>query len=242
MEKKNKIILAIVIISVIIVIIICGYSIYKHNDRKVLSDTEKFKNEYEVFNGLVNSSNDKNYLEVNIDTSNDIIYKTDEEILEVLESDDAIIYFGFANCPWCRNIVEPLLNASSKKKMKVYYVDIYEIRDAYIISENSKPKRTKKGSAAYYKILEFLDDNLEEYYINSEDGNKYDTGVKRLYAPTVVAVSNGKVTGIHEGTIEEQTDPYTELSSEEKNKLEDIFLKLMDSIKEVNTCTEKDAC
>jgi len=242
MEKKNKIILAIVIISVIIVIAICGYSIYKHNDRKVLSDAEKFKNEYEVFNGLVNSSNNKNYIDVNVDTSNDIIYKTDEEILDILKNEEAIIYFGFANCPWCRNIIEPLLSASNKKKIKVYYVDIYEIRDAYIISENTKPKRTKKGSNAYYQILDFLDDNLEEYYINSEDGNKYDTGVKRLYAPTVVAVSKGQVTGIHEGTIEEQTDPYIELSSDEKKKLEDIFIKLIDSIKEENICNEKDAC
>lgn len=44
----------------------------------------------------------------------------------------------------------------------------------------------------------------------------YDTGVKRLYAPTVVGVKDGKVVGIHVATVESQTNPYEVLTDKQK--------------------------
>ena len=72
----------------------------------------------------------------------------------------------------------------------------------------------------------------------------YDTGVTRLYAPTVVAVKDGKVLDLHESTLDSQTDPYVALTGDQKDELTDIFQKLMQKIKDNKTvCSDSDdAC
>lgn len=242
MEKENKIYLVVIVLCTIAVVGLCGFAIYNHKDIED-SDAIKFKNEYEAFNGLVNESNDKNYMVLDIDSNNPFVYKTGKEILDVLKEETAIIYFGFASCPWCRNVIEPLVNATKEKKVsKIYYIDIYDIRDTYRFDGNVVPKQTKKGTDAYYSILKFLDKNLDKYYVKDDSGNMYDTGVKRLYAPTVVGVKNGEVVGIHEGTIEAQEDPYVSLTEEEKEELKDKFIEIIDKMNEEEMCDGKDAC
>lgn len=242
-SKGNKICLITIAICTVLVIAFCGFIIYKHKDKDV-SDNIRFKEEYEAYNGLKNESNNKDYLEVSIENENPIIYKSPKEILDVLKEEYAVIYFGFASCPWCRNVVEPLLSAAKEKNIdKVYYVDIYDIRDSYELDGTIFPKQTKKGTDAYYEILKFLDDKLEKYYIKDENGNMYDTGVKRLYAPTVLVVSNGSVKGLHVSTIDEQKDPYEKLTDEQKEKLKNIYVEMMKEIeKKLETCDGKDAC
>ena len=127
---------------------------------------------------------------------------------------------------------------------KVYYVDILDIRDTYKFSGSIEPEQTKKGTDAYYEILEFLDDYLEEFYVKDDAGNMYDTGVKRLYAPTVVGVKDGKVVGIHVATVESQTNPYEVLTDKQKDELKSIYKKMIEDVnkKENSTCTDKKSC
>ncbi len=241
MEKNNKIYLIIIILCTILVVGLCVFAIYNHKDVKI-SDAIKFKEEYEAYNGLVNENNDKNYLKLNIDSENPMIYKTGKEILDVLKNETAIIYFGFASCPWCRNTITPLLEAAKEEKIdKIYYVDIYDIRDTYKFTGSIVPEQTKKGTDAYYSILKFLGNNLEEYYVKDDSGNMYDTGVTRLYAPTVVAVNDGKVTSFHDGTVDSQKDPYIALTDSEYKELKKIFVDLIETTKENSVCTE-DGC
>lgn len=243
MSKSNKICFIIIAICTIAVIGICAFEIFNHKSNEK-TDSARFKEEYEAYNGLVNENNNKNFLEVEIPKENPIVYKTGKEILDVLKNENAIVYFGFSSCPWCRNVIEPLLSAAEEKKTeKVYYVDIYDMRDTYVFNGNIIPEQTKKGTDAYYDILDFMGKNLEKYYIKDEAGNMYDTGVTRLYAPTVVAVSGGEVKSMHVGTLDEQTDPYEGLKKEEKEKLKNIFIDLIKSIdKELETCSGEDAC
>lgn len=231
----------VIFVCAALVIGLCGYAIITHKDEKI-SDAIKFKNEYEALNDVVNEATDNKYIEVNIDEENPMVYKTGKEILDVLKNEDAIIYFGFAACPWCRNAVPVLLDAAKELNVdKIYYVDILDIRDTYKFSGSIEPEQTKKGTDAYYEILKFLDKKLEKFYVKDEAGNMYDTGVKRLYAPTVVGVKGGKVVGFHESTIESQTDPYKLLDEKGKSELKNEYKKIIESVNEKNNvCKDKD--
>ena len=241
MEKSNKIYMIVIFVCAALVIGLCGYAIITHKDEKI-SDAIKFKNEYEALNDVVNEATDNKYIEVNIDEENPMVYKTGKEILDVLKNEDAIIYFGFAACPWCRNAVPVLLDAAKELNVdKIYYVDILDIRDTYKFSGSIEPEQTKKGTDAYYEILKFLDKKLEKFYVKDEAGNMYDTGVKRLYAPTVVGVKGGKIVGFHESTIESQTDPYELLDEKGKSELKNEYKKIIESVNEKNNvCKDKD--
>ncbi len=243
MEKSNKIYLTIILVCTVLVVGLCVYAIVNHKDIK-LSDAAKFKEEYEALNGLVNESTEEEYINVKIDEDNPIVYKSGQEILEVMDEEDAIIYFGFSTCPWCRNAVPVLLEAAKELDVeKIYYVDILDMRDTYKFSGSIQPEQTKKGTDAYYAILEKLDSKLEKFYVTDESGNMYDTGVKRLYAPTVVSMSGGKVKGFHVATVESQTDPYVALTDEQKEELKDAYKELINALYEKDeTCKDEKAC
>ena len=72
----------------------------------------------------------------------------------------------------------------------------------------------------------------------------YDTGVKRLYAPTVVGVKEGKVVGIHVATVESQTNPYEVLSDKQKDELKSVYKKMIEDVnkKENSKCIEGKPC
>ncbi|MEF2663025.1 MAG: hypothetical protein U0M92_01740 [Bacilli bacterium] len=243
MEKSNKIYMIVIFVCAALVIGLCGYAIITHKDEKI-SDAIKFKNEYEALNELVNENSDEKYVNVEISEKNPIVYKTGKEILEVLKNEDAIIYFGFAACPWCRNAVPVLLDIANEMNVeKIYYVDILNIRDTYKFSGSIEPELTKKGTDAYYEIVKFLDKYLKKFYVNDDAGNMYDTGVKRLYAPTVVGVKNGKVVGFHEATVESQTDPYEVLTDKQKEELKKEYKTIIEAVnKKDNVCKDNTAC
>lgn len=243
MDKNNKIYLIIIVVCALLVMGLCAYAIINHKDVKV-TDAIKFKEEYESYNGMVNEYTDKNYLEVNIDRENPIVYKTGKEILDVLKEEDAFVYFGFASCPWCRNAVTPLLDAAKEMNLKtIYYVDIYDIRDTYKFTGSIEPEQTKKGTDAYYAILKFLGKNLEKYYVKDDSGNMYDTGVTRLYAPSFVTVKNGKVLDFYTGTVESQADPSVELDDKQKEELTNTFKDMIEKLqKKENVCKNEEGC
>ena len=243
MEKSNKIYLGIILVCTVLVIGLCVYAIATHKEEK-LTDALKFKKEYESLNEVVNENNEKQYMEIFIDEENPIVYKTGQEIVEIMKNEDAIIYFGFATCPWCRNAVPVLLDAAKELNVdKIYYVDILDIRDTYKFSGSIEPEQTKKGTDAYYNILKILDKKLDKFYVKDEAGNMYDTGVKRLYAPTVVGVKNGKVVGFHEATVESQTDPYIVLTDKQKEELKKEYKTIIEAVnKKDNVCKDNTAC
>ena len=242
MEKSNKICLTIILVCTVLVVGLCVYAIVNHKDIKV-SDAIKFKEEYELLNGLVNENTEEEYLTVEISSDNPIIYKSGQEIVDIMENEDAVIYFGFSTCPWCRNAVPVLLESAKELEVEtIYYVDILDMRDTYKFSGSIKPEQTKKGTDAYYKILDILDSKLEKFYVTDEAGNMYDTGVKRLYAPTVVSISKGEVKGFHVATVEDQEDPYTSLTDKQKEELKDSYKELINALKDNTTCKDDKAC
>ncbi len=186
------------------------------------SDASKFKKEYESLNGKENDKG-RDYVEITIDKDNPIVYADIDTLLEVIDG-NGIIYFGFAECPWCRNALPVLLEAAKEQKVEeIYYYDIQDIRDTLELVDG-KITTVKEKSEDYKKIYDALYDSLNVY----EGLN--DNTIKRLYAPTVVFVKYGKVVGLHESTVESQVDSSVPMTDSQKAELKNIYLE---GIKEV---------
>ena len=215
---KKTIKLFVIIIGVLL-ISACGTKESKTNDAK------KFKEEYESLNGGVSSSG-KDYLEVEIDEDNKVKYSSIKDIIKVLESGTGVIYLGYPECPWCRNVVPVLMRASNNTGIEnVYYLNMHDVRDKMEVDSNGNVVTVEEGKEGYKDLLEKLDSILSEYTVKYDDGKEYDTGEKRIFVPTVIFVKNGKILDYHMDTVESQTDPYVGLNEDQEMELYDIYVK-----------------
>ena len=208
------------------------------NKEKELDDSVKFKEEYESINGEV-SYGENTYRELSIDKDNPIIYKSAKDIVEMIDNKETfVVYFGFSTCPWCRSVINNLINVSKDLEIDtIYYVDVKEIRDVMKLDEENAVYIDKEGTKDYYNLLFRLNDVLEDYTLTDKDGNEINTNEKRIYAPNIVAVIEGKATKMTTGISDMQEDAYMELSDE-------INIDSYDMIKCVLECTkeEKEVC
>lgn len=187
------------------------------------SDAFRFKKEYESLNGKENEKG-RDYVNVSIPEENPMVYADLDTILNVIET-EGIIYFGFDECPWCRNALPVLIEAANEKEVeKIYYYDIKEIRDELELNEDGSITTVKEKSEDYQKIYDALYDSLSVY-----DGLEDET-IKRLYAPTVFFIKHGKVVSMHESTVESQVDPSVPMTSDQKLALKSIYLKGIDEV------------
>jgi len=208
--KEKKLLL--IIASVVIILIISLIIILSNNEPLIGSvknpDGEKFKNEYEKLNEEL-TEDGKNYPEVKLPENNLIKYSTTKEILSIFENQkDAVIYFGFPTCLYCRSAIEVLCNTAKNTELKtIYYLDI-ETKDK-----------------DHDKLLKTLGDELV----------KTKKGKKELVAPLVIFVANGRVVSYNKGTLFSQEDPYTELDKSQVEGLSEIYKygirDVVDSIK-----------
>ena len=233
---KKKIFFVVLIILAAVAFIF----IHKINSDYKKTDAYKFKTEYESLNGAENDYG-KKYRSLKINKKNRIIYSTAKEIVEKTENKDTfIVYFGFSKCPWCRSMIENLVDLSIANGMDIYYVDVLDIRDT-IEMVDGELKTTKEGDKDYMKLVELYGDVLSDYTIKNGD-EKISAGEKRIYAPNVVAVVNGEAKEMVEGVSEELEDPYGEITEEMNSasikQLECIFK----CIEEAGICTGPAAC
>lgn len=236
MKKKLMIILFLILIAGLIFGVI-----YSRTERKKDTDAYKFKLEYESLNNEDNG-NGKKYRELSIDENNKIVYSSAKEIVKKMNNNETfVVYFGFNKCPWCRSMIENLIELSNSYDQEVYYVDVLEIRDKFEVVDGEL-KNTVEGDKSYMKLIEMMSDVLTDYKVTDSEGQEYDTNEKRIYAPNVVAVVNGKATKMVEGVSEKLEDPYGKLTKEmikdSKKQLDCIFKCL----EETGVCTKKGAC
>lgn len=208
------------------------------------TDAIKFKEEYESLNGTKNESNGKEYRTISIDEDNPFIYSTAEEISKKIDDKETfIVYFGFKECPWCRSVLEELVEVAKKNNIeKIYYVDVKEIRDVKEINEDGNINTTKEGTEGYNSLIEKMSNVLEDYTLTNENDEKIEVGEKRIYAPNVVAISNGKALQLETGISKKQTDGYQELTEEMKKETYNSFKCLIKCIEEDQTTCKKDMC
>lgn len=234
-RKKICIVGGIVVLALVAVLTwYLGFSSTK------VSDAEKFKNEYEALNGETSKSGNT-YQTLNISENNRIEYNTMGEIVDILKSGTGLIYIGFPNCPWCRNAVPVLLDAVDCSCLeKINYLNITDLRDVYELKDD-KIEKTKDAPKEYYELLEILDEYLKEYSLEDGTGKSVEVGEKRVYVPIVIGVKNGKIVGVHNGTVElkDYQTPYDALEETQKVELEDAYTQIIDDVtKEQTTCNE----
>ena len=198
-NNKKKIILILGIVLVIILLII---GINRLNDKDELigvtqnPDGEKVKEEYEKLNNT-ESEDGKLYPEVILPSNNIIKYSDVNEVLKIFNNkEDAVVYFGYSTCLYCRSAIEVLCNVASSTELEtIYYLDVEDI------------------TAEYNELM----NALGEKFTIVEEGNS------RIYAPLVIFVVNGKVISHNKGTLFSQEDPYSELNEYQIEGLSEIY-------------------
>lgn len=234
MKKKLYILL------VIVLLIGAFFIYYKVNVIDKNTDAYKFKVEYESLNNKESYGNNK-YRELNIDKDNMIKYSSAKEVLDKINNNESfIVYFGFAKCPWCRSMIENLLSLAKQNNEVIYYVDVLEIRDTLEVKDD-KVVVSKKGDTNYMKLLEKLDNVLDDYSLEVDDV-KYETNEKRIYAPNVVAIINGKAVKKVEGVSEKLTNPYGKITDEMNKDSIDQLNCIFKCLEELGVCKKPNAC
>ena len=178
MKKKG------IIIGITILAIVGAILIYEFVPREESISNKKFNEEYTL-----------------VDDDNVYVYKSINEIINVLSKGTGIVYLGFPECPWCQRYVMYLAKEYNVKE--IYYYNI----------KNARSNNTKE----YQKIVEILKDLLPYD----------DNGNKKVFVPTVVFVKNGKVIALDNetSTISDGTTPDEYWSQERIN----LFNTKMDS-------------
>ena len=101
---------------------------------------------------------------------NVFVYKSETEIIDILENGSGIIYLGFPECPWCQSYVVYLNEVARDNGIEnIYYLNIKEMR--------------ANNTENYQKIVALIDSLLSV----DENGNK------RIYVPQVVFVKKGEI-------------------------------------------------
>lgn len=161
---NNKITVIAIILSALLIIISITF-IKKPN----LTDTEKFYKEYTL-----------------VSSDNVFVYKSAEEIINLMEHGTGVVFLGFPECPWCQYYVRYLNEVAIEVGIdKIYYYNIKKDRD--------------KNTDSYKKMVSILEDFLQYD----------DNGVKRIYVPNVSFHVNGELIGVDYETA------YTTLGLEE---------------------------
>lgn len=156
MKRQGKKITLIGLIGVALIVAGIGLSLFQNHE----NDTE--------FNDAVRFS--KEYTQVSKD--NVFVFKSADEIVDILEHGTGIVFLGFSECSWCQAYA-PILNDVAKEVgiEKIYYLDIRKDR-----SDNT---------TEYQAIIEILRDHLD---LDNE-------GNPRVFVPDVSVVNNGAIVG-----------------------------------------------
>lgn len=209
----------------ILLIILCLFMITgcKKNDAVL------FKEEYE------NLNKEDGYRSVTIPKDNPFVYISDEELAEKIENrEDMVVYFGFNTCPWCRSIIENLIQVASDLKIKkIYYLDVLDIRDKKEINDG-KIETVKEGSKGYNKIVELLGNHISDYTVDNQVVGK------RIYAPNILIIKEQEIYDVIEGVSDMETDPMMELTPEinkdSYNKIYDLLEKYTKTVCSAGSC------
>ena len=187
-------------------------------------DALKFKETYESLNGK--KMYGKTTRTVKIPKENPIEITTIDEINKKVDNKETFyVYFGFESCPWCRSVIEKMLEVAKKQNIKkIYYVDVRpgedsnetDIRDEYAKDEDGKIYLERKGTKAYHEFQKKFKNILNNYKhgdIESLDGTEFE-GAKRLGAPNYIYVKKGTPKKLVSGISEKQTDGFQKLTKD----------------------------
>lgn len=217
----------------------------KAEEKEVNPDSKKFKEEYESLNGTKNKGG-KEIRKIEIDEENVFVYAEAKDIVKMTENKETfLVYFGFPTCPWCRSVLPSLISVAKDNGVdKIYYVNVLDIRDTKELGKKDKVKTVKEGTKDYYKLLDLFDNVLNDYTLTNSKDKEIKTGEKRIYAPNVIAVVDGKAKKLTSGISDAQDDGYMEITDEMKNDMKKQFEEvILEYVESSTTCSAKgDKC
>lgn len=237
---------AVIIALVALVVVLCTRSQSQNGDdagddqvSAEVTDAQRFKEAYESLNDTVREGTNYVYSAIEIPEDNPIKYVNVAEAIEVLDKPEAVLYVGASWCPWCRGAVPVLLEVAKEYNVKeLYYLNLDDDKSLFEI-QNGELVETRHGSEDYYKLLNKLASQLQDYIITGKDGQRYDTGEKRIYQPDVYGIKDGKIVSRKDATVtlnDGQTsyDPLTETQKAElKQSYEELFRAVYGELNEV---------
>lgn len=110
-STKNKIILTLLAIVIVLVGVIIFLNIKKKNEDNSITDAKKFSEEYKI------------------SEDNVFVYRNSDEILKIMKNGTGVVYLGFPECPWCSAYVVYLNEVAKENHLdKIYYYNILEDR------------------------------------------------------------------------------------------------------------------
>lgn len=116
-----------------------------------------------------------------LSTDNVFVYKSQEEIIKIIEHGTGVVFLGFPSCPWCQKYVTYLNEVAKENGIKeINYLNIKEDR--------------ANNTEAYKKIVSLISAWLENANDYDKDGNL------RIYVPAVIVVKNGEILGFDDET------------------------------------------
>ena len=129
--------------------------------------------------------------------SNDNFRYCDITVFQQLVADGktTIVYLGYENCPWCRELCPILDEFLMEYEFRAYYYDIE-------LGEN--------GSAENLQIIE---DTVKELLETDSEGKPI------LYSPTIIFLQYGKPVVLHEGTVNSHNARERKMTEREVERL-----------------------
>ena len=189
-------------------------------------DALAFKLEHEELNGVPHPDiEDRIFKDMYVSEHNPFRYVEYDEIIELLENGTGIVYFGFPNCPWCRNLVPVLTDAAIEFGVEeILYRNVWYDRNILEL-EDGEIVETRAGHPGYYQVLDILGDLAPAYR------GLYDESIRRVFVPAVVFVSNGEIISYYENlpTFQERVDEeelggWLPMNDEEVEELKQTFI------------------
>ena len=228
---KKKVVIIISVILIVLVMVSVLFSMKKDDVTVTYTEDEiKFKDEYEKVNGMELSS-DYVLKNITIPNDNNVVYLSDNNIVEKLTKGTNVIYFGWADCNWCRTALPVLLDTLKENNIDtLYYYDFKSLRNAY---ENGDEEKSK----IYENIISIIGNDINTYF--DEDSSRKD--MKKMLVPTVVFIKNGDYIGLHFKTVDSQVNSTDELNKEQVLELKHSYQSLIDQIN-ASVCTTDEGC
>jgi len=154
---------------------------------------------YDLYPGL----NDENHI---------IIEITYGELIELLSlKEEALIYLGFENCPWCKEYL-PIFHQMAKNTghTKIYYYNFLNIRK--IVDGNLHED--------FQNIINLIDTNLLVKNPTNDE-------LWWLFAPTFIGLKDGEVKGLFTGAIPNHIASKKQLSAQQLKDLKEHFINML---------------
>jgi len=201
---------------------------------EVTEDMLRFKYEYESFNDQPNPAGTAYFQNIYIPEFNLIRYVTPEEILAIAESGTGLIYFGFPNCPWCRQMTPLLIDIALEMGVDtIYYINMLPIRTIWDLDEDGEPIMVYSGHPYYQDLLIAFESVIEPMSLNPFYFRGVNTEELRIFVPTVVAIRDGEIVASHVYTVPASYPPlnngnqWLPLSEDETAYLRAIYEELI---------------